>query len=45
MERHKDPWGRRLLDGDNYLLDSPEPDTYTLFCALYPDMRATVVVG
>ena len=45
MERHKDPWGRRLLDGDNYLLDSPKLDICTLFCALYPDMRATVVVG
>ncbi|MCH2424346.1 MAG: hypothetical protein MK174_02115 [Acidimicrobiales bacterium] len=45
MERHKDPWGRRLPDGDNFLLDSPEPDTCTLFCALHLDMRATVVVG
>jgi len=34
-----------LAPGDNYLLDTSEPGTFTLFCALHPDMTATVVVG
>ena len=45
VERHKGPRDRRLSDGDNYLLDSPEPGTCTLFCALHPDMRAAAAVG
>ena len=31
--------------GDNYELPTDEAGTFTLFCALHPDMTATVIVG
>jgi plastocyanin len=35
-----------LLDpGDNWELDTSTAGSYTFFCALHPDMTATIVVG
>ena len=34
-----------LNPGDNYLLDTSEAGTFTIYCALHPDMTATVIVG
>jgi plastocyanin len=34
-----------LNPGDNYLLDTSESGTFTFYCALHPDMTATVIVG
>jgi plastocyanin len=33
-----------LNPGDNYLLDTSEAGTLTFYCALHPDMTATVIV-
>jgi len=34
-----------LNPGDNYLLDTSEAGTFTIYCALHPDMTAMVIVG
>ena len=34
-----------LFPGDNWELPTSEPNTFSLFCALHPDMTTTVVVG
>jgi plastocyanin len=33
-----------LNPGDNFKVDTSTPGTYSLFCALHPDMTATLVV-
>ena len=48
IEEDPDPdtFDSGLLDpGDNYLLDTSESGTFTFYCALHPDMTATVIVG
>ena len=34
-----------LAPGDNWEFETPEPGPYTYFCALHPDMTATIVVS
>jgi plastocyanin len=34
-----------LAPGDNWEFTTSEPGTYTYFCALHPDMTATIVVS
>ncbi|HJP15963.1 MAG TPA: hypothetical protein QF762_03245 [Acidimicrobiales bacterium] len=34
-----------LNPGDNYELDTSQAGSFTFFCALHPDMTATVIVG
>ena len=41
-----DSFGSGLLNpGDNYLLDTSTAGTFNIYCALHPDMTATVIVG
>ena len=41
-----DAFGSGLLNpGDNYLLETSSAGTFTIYCALHPDMTATVIVG
>jgi plastocyanin len=41
-----DSLGSGLLNpGDNYLLDTSTAGTFNIYCALHPDMTATVIVG
>jgi plastocyanin len=34
-----------LAPGDNWELGTSEPGTYSYFCALHPDMTATIIVS
>ena len=41
-----DSFDSGLLDpGDNWQLDTSTPGTYSYFCALHPDMTATIIVN